>query len=185
MAPSSSTPSTTSQKQNKQSKTPNSRRLQNKIHIKHAPPKPYSYTEGQHTIYIKSQTPYMSALKKIEKMIKRTTEDKFNKNGVSIKPKLKNSKLKFITVKGMGKSMLKVLNLGLHFKGAGQLRVEVYTKTIGVLDEFKSVDSKKNATEEGNSGDANANDEDSDEDGDEDDILKKRNVSSIELKIYV
>ncbi|GME84196.1 unnamed protein product [Ambrosiozyma monospora] len=87
----------------------------------------------------------------------------------------------------MGKSMLKVLNLGLHFKGAGQLRVEVYTKTIGVLDEFKSIDKKKTGEGERNSGDAtNANDEDSDEDeDDEDDILKKRNVSSIELKIYV
>ena len=67
----------------------------------------------------------------------------------------------FVIVKGMGKAIPKVLNIGLHFKYEKNARLDVYTKTIGVIDEFKA-DAK---------------------DSNDDDELRKRNVSSIEIRI--
>ncbi|VEU24332.1 DEKNAAC105649 [Brettanomyces naardenensis] len=142
-------------------------RLENKCLVKHAPPRAYSQNEGSHVVYIKSSTPYISALKRIERSL-----DGFrplpNRNGSPVAKS--GSNIKYIVVKGMGKAIPKVVNLGIHFKYDKQLHVELYTKTIGVLDEFVPKD--------------NENDDD-DEEEEDDDVLRKRNVGSVELHIML
>lgn len=128
--------------------------------VKHAPPRHYSYQQVQKVIHIKSSTPFVSALKRIEKHMRQESKNLKNKNRSS----LNNS---YITIKGMGKAISKVLSLGLHFKTENGNKIETFTKSIGVLDEFKK-----------------SNDDSSDSD-DEETTLRKRNVSCVEIRIYV
>ncbi|QPG76053.1 hypothetical protein FOA43_003439 [Brettanomyces nanus] len=135
-----------------QSKLP---RVKDKRLVKHAPPRVYHQNEGSHVVYVKSSTPFVSAIKRIERCL-----DGFrpvpNRRGKYVAKSGKH--IKYIEVKGMGWAMSKVMNLGLHFKYEKQLKVEVYTKTIGVFDEFV---------------------------GSDDETFQKRNVSSVELHIMI
>lgn len=128
--------------------------------IKHPPLKKYSYTELDTTLYVKSSTPFMSAVKRINKMISKFDEIP-NKRGKLVRRGNISKKVKYITVKGMGKCLEKVLNIGIHFQSEN-FKVDTFTKTIGVLDEI--VDGNEDETES---------------------ELKKRNVGAIEIRIYV
>jgi ribonuclease P/MRP protein subunit POP7 len=144
--------------------------------IKHAPLRPYVHTELDSTIYVKSTTPFISAVKRIEKMINKFDEIP-NKRGKLVRRGNINKDINYILVKGMGKSINKVLNIGLHFKYEEKFNVDIFTKSVGVLDEI---------VEDDNDNDDNDNDGDGDID-DHDDLcsLKKRNVGAIEVKIYI
>ncbi|KAG0683083.1 hypothetical protein C6P40_000466 [Pichia californica] len=140
--------------------------------IKHAPLRPYIHTELDSTVYIKSNTPFISAIKRIEKLMKKFDEIP-NKKGEMIRRGNMSKKTKYITVKGMGKSISKVLNIGLHFKYEEKFTIDIFTKTVGVLDEFVEEDDKKEENK-----DNNGEDED-------DDLLRKRNVGAVEIRIYI
>ncbi|KAF6009760.1 hypothetical protein HII13_000546 [Brettanomyces bruxellensis] len=134
-------------------------RLDRKELVKHAPPRTYHENETQKVVFVKSSTPFISAVKRIEKCL----------DGHRLKPNRRGrlaskygNREAYVIVKGMGKAIPKVLNIGLHFKYEKNATLDVYTKTIGVLDEFKSIPEASN----------------------EDDLLRKRNVSSIEIRIY-
>lgn len=73
----------------------------------------------------------------------------------------------------MGKAVEKTLALGWHFQDQKNKKIEVYTKTIEVLDEV--------ITE----GQADIDMESDVEDDDKETQLKKRAVSGVELRIYV
>lgn len=127
--------------------------------IKHPPLKPYLHTELDTTVYVKSSTPFMSAVKRINKIITKFDEIP-NKRGRTIRRGNISKKVNYVTIKGMGKCIEKVLSLGIHFQ-CENFQIETYTKSIGVLDEI--VDEK-------------------DEDDNE---MKKRNVGAIEIRIYI
>lgn len=67
------------------------------------------------TMYVKSSTPFMSAVKKIDKML-------------SICPQ-------YVTVLGMGKAVSKTLAVACHFQE--RTRVQVRTTTVDVLDRIE------------------------------------------------
>lgn len=68
------------------------------------------------------------------------------------------TKNKVFIVKGMGKSIPKVLSIGVYFQ-LKNYRVEVFTGSVKVLDEFEKED--------------------------DDSILSKRTVSSVEVRIIL
>ncbi len=145
-------------KSQKSNSTPKLGRIDGKQLVKHAPPRTYHENETQKMVFVRSSTPFVSAIKRIEKCLE----------GYRLKPNRRGrlaskhgTREAFVIVKGMGKAIPKVLNIGLHFKYEKNARLDVYTKTIGVIDEFKA-DAK---------------------DSNDDDELRKRNVSSIEIRI--
>lgn len=71
------------------------------------------------TMYVKSSTPYISALKRIKKFLRDLP-----RNGGS-----------YVAVLGMGKAIEKTLSLGCHFEQQLGKRVDVLTKSIEVVDE--------------------------------------------------
>lgn len=91
-----------------------------KLIKKHPTVKPISYKQVHSTIYLKSKTPYVSALKRINKFLTNV-----NKTGST-----------YVTVLGMGKAVEKALSLACHFQDHSQKRVEILTKSINVLDEL-------------------------------------------------
>lgn len=148
-------------------------RIEGKKLVKHAPLRPYVHTEMDTTVYIKSSTPYMSAVKRIEKMLSKFDEIP-NKRGNLVRRGNVAKKCNCVTIKGMGKAIGRVLSIGMHFKYDEKFEVDFFTKTIGVLDEFTK---EQNEDEKA--------DDDEDEDDEEDDLLRKRNVGAIEVRIYV
>lgn len=149
-------------------------RYDSKKLIKHAPLRPYVHTELDTTVYVKSSTPFMSAVKRIEKMMSKFEEIP-NKKGNLIRRGNVSLKCKFITVRGMGKSIDKVVNLGLHFKFEEKCTVDIFTKSVGVLDEFVGKETDKEEKE----------DVPGEEEGEDDSVLRKRNVGAIEVRIYI
>ncbi|CAI4037404.1 hypothetical protein SMKI_02G2790 [Saccharomyces mikatae IFO 1815] len=124
---------------------------------KHPSLKTLTHKQIHTTIFVKSTTPYVSALKRINKFL-----DGVHKHGSS-----------YVAVLGMGKAVEKTLALGCHFQDNKNKRIEVFTKTIEVLDEVVIQDHVDIETE---------NDV---EDDDKETQLKKRTVSGVELRIYV
>lgn len=145
------------------------KRIQGK-HIKHsANLKPFTETQSSSIFLIKSKTPYISSLKKITKIL-----DKFNKTKNNNK-KYQNEQfknVKYITIRGMNKTIEKVLNLGIHFQDKNY-KVDILTDSVEVLDEFIPTTSTTN------------DDEEDDEEDDDERIYKKRMVSSIEVRIWI
>lgn len=93
--------------------------------------------------------------------------DKFNKS-ITSNRKFQGGeykKVKYITVKGMGKTIETTLGLANKFQNEFNYKVDVLTGTVEVLDEFIPHES---------------NDIESDEP-----IFQKRNVSYIELRIWL
>lgn len=117
-----------------------------------------SHKKIKTTIYVKSSTPYVSALKRITKFL-----DNLEKHGST-----------YVSVLGMGKAVEKTLSLGCHFEQNKNKRVHILTKTIDLLDEV--LQEVENEEEEGQEAEI--------EDEDKDTILKKRRVCGVELKIY-
>lgn len=142
--------------------------------IKHAPLRPYVHTELDTTVYVKSTTPFMSAVKRIEKMLYKFEEIP-NKRGELVRRGNASGKCKFITVRGMGKSIDKVVNLGLHFKYEEKCTVDIFTKSVGVLDEFVKNEEEMEPTKE----------EKEKEVEEDESVLRKRNVGAIEVRIYI
>ncbi|KAG7726518.1 hypothetical protein KL933_003449 [Ogataea haglerorum] len=122
--------------------------------VKHAPPLRYSYNDSRTVVHIKSSTPFMSAAKRILKNIDYF-DHKYTKKGKPIPNQ--NKLVSYIVVRGMGKAISKVTNLALYFDHELGYKVEVFTKTVEVLDELQS-----------------AND---------DDVYQRRKVSCLELHI--
>ncbi|CEP20751.1 unnamed protein product [Cyberlindnera jadinii] len=120
-------------------------RLQGKL-VKHAAPSQFKYSNLQTTVRIQHKTPYISAIKRVDTMMKAL--------------KGRQPKKSYITVLGMGATIEKTMNIGVHFQAQG-CRVEVLTKSVEVLDEFLDQD-----------------------DSDDESVLRKRSVSCVELKVY-
>lgn len=74
-----------------------------------------SHRRIKSTMYIKSSTPFMSAVKKIDKMLKICPQ--------------------YVTVLGMGKAVSKTLAVACYFQER-MLRVQVRTTTVDVLDKI-------------------------------------------------
>lgn len=144
-------------------------RYESKKLIKHAPLRPYIHNELDTTVYIQSKTPFISAVKRIEKIINKF--DKIpNKNGELVSRGNLRKSCKFITVKGMGKSIEKVINIGLHFKYDENFTVDIFTKSVGVLDEFVDAHDEENTKADSE---------------DDENLLRKRNVGAVEVRIYI
>lgn len=71
------------------------------------------------TIYVKTSTPYISALKRIKKFLRD----------------LPKSGSTYVVVLGMGKAIEKTLSLGCHFEQQLGKKVDVLTKSVELLDE--------------------------------------------------
>lgn len=95
-----------------------------KLIKKHPTIKPISHKQTHSTIYLKSKTPYVSALKRINKFLTNV-----NKTGST-----------YVTVLGMGKAVEKALCLACHFQDQSLKRVETLTKSINVMDELSKQD---------------------------------------------
>lgn len=107
------------------------------------------------TLYVKSSTPYISALKRIKKFLKD----------------LHRSGATYVVVLGMGKAIEKTLSLGCHFEQQLGRKVDVLTKSVELLDEVAVEDEDEDSAEPI-------------QDVDRETVLKKRTISGIELRIY-
>lgn len=99
-------------------------RLPGTLH-KHPPPRRFKHSDLDTLIHIQAKTPFVSALKRIDKTLSRL-------------PK-KQPKSQLITIQGMGKAMELVVSLAVHFQTRGN-KIEVETNTVEVLDEFEQSD---------------------------------------------
>lgn len=143
-------------------------------HIKHAPIiRNLSKLDLETTYFVKSSSPFMSAFKKVYKIL-----NKFDKVDDASNYKYRNGhykNLKYITLKGMGKSMEKTLNLALKFRDELGYKTDILTGSSEVIDEFKKDINDRYSIEV-----------DDDEMEEEEEILyKKRMVSSIEIRLWL
>lgn len=128
-------------------------------HIKHSPNVIHRLLTERETLFlVKSKTPYISAIKKIDKILVKYSGKSTNKKYQGGQYK----KVKFITIKGMGKSIQKTVSIGLKYQQDGDYPVDVFTGSVQVLDELKP--------------------EDSDE---ENSTYKTRMVSFVEIRIHL
>ncbi|CUM62834.1 uncharacterized protein PRCAT00000392001 [Priceomyces carsonii] len=140
-----------------------SRRIKGR-QIKHAPLVPIKLVvEHETQILIKTSTPYVAALKRIRKAL-----DKFDKTSTSNKKYCNGEykKVKYISVKGMGRAIEKTLSIGLNFQDELGYRIDILTGSVEVLDEFEVDD--ENGEEEY-----------------EESVYKKRMVSFVEVRIFL
>lgn len=92
-------------------------------HIKHSANRGILLQIDKETIFfVKSSTPFISAVKRVQKMNHRLEK------GLMIK-------VKGIRIKGMGKAIEKTLAIGNYFRER-EYKVEVFTGSEEVLDEF-------------------------------------------------
>lgn len=127
-------------------------------HIKHSPNVQHKLqTERETTFLVKSHTPYISAVKKIDKILTKYS-------GKTINVKYQHGqykKVRFVSVKGMGKAIEKTLSIGLKYQLDGDYKVDVFTGSIEVLDEILPTDE------------------------DEESVYKRRMVSFVEVKLWI
>lgn len=116
-----------------------------------------SHNDINTTIYIKSSTPFVSGIKRINKFL-----DALEKRRL-------DPKLQRIVLLGMGKAVEKTLSLACYFEQEKGKRVQILTKSIDVIDEV--------ALE-------NTDEVEIIDERDIETILKKRSVSGIEVRIY-
>ncbi|GAV46864.1 hypothetical protein ZYGR_0A04620 [Zygosaccharomyces rouxii] len=95
-----------------------------KLIKKHPTVKYISHKQVHSTLYLKSKTPYVSALKRINKFLANV-----NRTGST-----------YVIVLGMGKAVEKALSLACHFQDQLQKRVEILTKSVDVMDELSNDD---------------------------------------------
>lgn len=134
-------------------------RLEGKTLIKHQAPKRYVYSNRKvsTSLNLKGSTPFVSALKRIDKMLENLIPGTNRKGHEMSRPK---NDVEYVSVQGMGKCIPKLMDICSQFKGKGH-RVEMFTRTVQVLDEFRDI-----------------------KDEDEEDILRKRQVGCLEVHIY-
>ena len=123
--------------------------------------------EKDTTFLVKSSTPFVSGLKRINKML-----DKFNKTVTRHTNKYQGGefkKVKYITVKGMGKSIENTLGIANRLQNDYHYKVDVLTGTVEVVDEFVPFEGEASQSK----------------DGIEDPTFQKRKVSTIELRVWL
>lgn len=134
--------------------------------IKHNPgTKLRNKTALDTTILVKGSTPYMLAVKRIDKML-----EKFDTSGVNHKKYQlgEYKKVRYLTVKGMGKAINTAISVALHFQTQKEYKVDVTTGTVEVLDELRQT--LEHSTK------------DSD---DEEATFQKRQASYVSIKIWL
>ncbi|CDK29874.1 unnamed protein product [Kuraishia capsulata CBS 1993] len=176
-------------------KAPKLERIEGRL-VKHGSARSFSYQEINRALYIRGDTPFTSAVKHVEKMLDKLSA-KTGKRGVE-----SFGNTKFITVIGMGKAIEKVLSLGVFLKAEKLYRVDVLTKSVGVLDEFrKETKSSRIINHETQTESLNTfsdtperagehiveladSSDDSGDDSEDDITMRKRNVSAVELRVW-
>lgn len=120
--------------------------------------------ERETTVFVKASTPYVSALKRLDRIL-----EKFDTVGVHHHKYQRGEykKIKYVTVKGMGRAIDKTLSVALHYQGK-QHKVDVYTGTVEVVDEVKA--SASYATKD---------------ESDEETDLRGRSVGYVEAKVWL
>ncbi|SCU93636.1 LAFA_0F17436g1_1 [Lachancea sp. 'fantastica'] len=126
-----------------------------RIIAKHPSLKVLSHKQIKTTIYIKSKTPYISALKRVSKFLSQ----------------LPRHGAEYVTIMGMGKAVEKTLSVGCHFQEEKGKRVVVLTQTVALLDDILTEQDPGESAEDM-------------EDDDKETVLRKRTVSGVELRIY-
>ncbi|OBA19374.1 hypothetical protein METBIDRAFT_33545 [Metschnikowia bicuspidata var. bicuspidata NRRL YB-4993] len=122
-------------------------------------------TEIQTTIFVKSSTPYVSALKRVDRLL-----EKFDRLPTNYKQFQQGEykKVRSLSVKAMGSAMEKAVSIGLHFKENMGYQVDFFTGTVEVVDELKT-------TEIPNTRD----------DSEDETELRGRNVSCVQVTIWL
>ncbi|KAG0667827.1 hypothetical protein C6P45_005328 [Maudiozyma exigua] len=131
-----------------------------KIVKKHPSLKQSTHNDIKTIIYIKSSTPFVSGIKRVNKFLKNLEKTK------------KDPKLQCIMLLGMGKAAERTISLGCYFAEEKRKRIEIRTKSVDVIDEVISP---------GQEGDTSTPLLD---DRDKETELKKRSLSGVEIKIY-
>lgn len=142
-------------------KTTKPQKLQriNGKHIKHSSNVNIKLIVEQETTFlVKSSTPFVSALKRINKML-----NKFNKTITKTNKYQAGEykKVKYITVKGMGKSIENTLSIANRLQNNYHYKVDVLTGSVEVLDEFVPETDSFDST------------------------FQKRKVSTVELRVWL
>ncbi|SGZ49929.1 CIC11C00000000796 [Sungouiella intermedia] len=133
--------------------------------IKHSPNTAISnQIEKETTFLVKAATPYMSAIKRIDRILA-----KFDPTSIDHKKFQRGQykKIQYIRVKGMGRAIDKTTSIGLHYM-KNAYKVDIYTGTVEVVDEI-STESYKTK----------------DDDSDSESTFRKRNASCVEVKIWL
>lgn len=134
--------------------------------IKHSPNTRIELkTDTDTTFLVKTNTPFISAVKRIDKIL-----EKFDKTNVDHRKYQRGEykKVKYISVKGMGRAIEKTTSLGLHFMTKKAYRVDIMTGTLEVLDEIRTVLNYS-----------------SKDDSDEETLYKTRSASYVEARIWL
>lgn len=124
--------------------------------------------EKETTFFVKSSTPFVSGLKRINKML-----NKFNKTITRHTNKYQGGeykKVKYITVKGMGKSIENTLGIANKLQNDLHYKVDILTGTVEVLDEFEPFEEQDHHKHKNSIDDI---------------TFQKRKVSTIELRIWL
>lgn len=151
--------------------------------VKHSPVGNFKYSNRNRVFKLKKKSPYMSSIKQVTKML-RALENQ------NIEDHARNrvSKKKYVTVMGLQIVIPKLLQLGCHFMSLNYT-VEMITTTVVVLDEMvRNREAEETGKEEdGEIGtEKTGKEKDSENESDEElaEVLKKRLVSGLNLKIY-
>ncbi|KAL8725257.1 MAG: hypothetical protein Q9181_006482, partial [Wetmoreana brouardii] len=173
-------------------------------------PSPYTSSQQPKVVYISTRTPFISAVKRIRKLLslieKRSTgkinliDDGSNK-GRSDKQKLRalaqtvgggvgGGKVKEeVILKATNRAIEKALGLAVFFQGQENLEVRLRTGSQGVVDDIEEVEEtggRKKVGENGITGDGEEEDKDMDmEDAEEEELPETqiRKVSMVEVGI--
>ncbi|KAM3162981.1 Ribonuclease P [Lachancea thermotolerans] len=133
--------------------------MQSKLVTKHPSLKLLSHKQIKTTFYLKTQTPYVSALKRINKLMSQ----------------LQRHGSEYVTVLGMGKASEKTLAVACYFQEEKGKKVEVLTQSVDVLDEIVKSDPVTEDIDE---------QDDGTQDGDREVELQKRTISGVEVRIF-
>lgn len=117
------------------------------------------------TFYVKRRTPYVSAIKRIARLVSQ-----LSRHGA-----------KYVTVLGMGAAAEKTLAIGCHFQDSRGCRIEVLTKTVNVLDERTVPEGPGAPTTPFSTGTISDAESNSDDEITE---LTERTLSGVEVRIY-
>lgn len=128
-----------------------------KLVVKHPSLKVLSQKQIKTTMYVKSKTPYISALKHINKLLGQ----------------LQRHGAEYVTVLGMGKASEKTLAVACYFQEEKGKKTEVLTQSVEVLDELT-----KGTSEECEDSEEDIQDEDKEL------VLRKRTISGVEVRIF-
>ena len=119
--------------------------------ILHSPISPYAGADHPKVVYISAKTPFISAVKRVQKQLCLIEKRSFGKFGLIHGKRSENQKLKVldtqgplekekepeeVILKGTNRVIEKVLGLALFFDGQEDLIVRLRTGTVGVVDDM-------------------------------------------------